>query len=123
MNKNFTEILIEAYDEMGYFEELKIRNYSGRCMYGKECPAISGTPKDINQFIVTAINMMIEKTVGRDTEDEVSDASSDAQSFVEQIMDYRTDGMGLGLVYYWPSEKTFTGEELYELEKHCATMA
>lgn len=94
---NFQELLENA----GY----ETRSYSGRGMFGKQCLAIS---TDDSPFDVAA--NLLETSI---RSIEVSEVEFDQQHFADILRQTRSDSMGLGSVYYWPSETYESGDEDY----------
>lgn len=76
----FEVALIEALNTAG----LKIRRYSGRGMYGKECVAVSDDRR-LQEILADLV-----------------EAYGDNLECAEAIRAARTDNMGLGIVVYWP---------------------
>ena len=72
--------LVEALNTAG----LKIRRYSGRYMYGKECVATSDD-RPLQEILADLI-----------------EAYSDNFECANAIRAARTDDMGRGIVVYWP---------------------
>lgn len=106
----------EGADE-GKFASLMERGYSGRGMYGRQCPAISGSWAACQQFIALAINGEIEQVI-QDAAD--ADGVEDSQrfrelegktnDFVRKVLDFSTDQLGYDIVLYWPQQE-FTSDE------------
>jgi len=91
-------LIKRAIEESG-IEDVNLRSYSGRCMFGRECPGITGNHEDLKAVIAEAINIMID-----DVSDECLN-ECEAKDLVSDIMRYSEDSMGLGSVYYWSREK------------------
>ena len=69
------------------------RAYSGRCMYGRQCPALEGgsVPEVLARLVLL---------VGALEED-----GPLVEEVAEAVRSARTDDMGLGVVVYWPDVK------------------
>ena len=95
MNKEYTiqSLLANAVDQIDL--DVHLRSYSGRCMYEKYCPGITGYHEDLKAVIAEAINILIT-----DVSDEQMN-ERDAHNIVRDIMGYSEDSMGRGSVYYW----------------------
>lgn len=76
------------------FDEFDVKpySYSGRFMYGKTCLAIN----------VHSMGELI-RFVQELTHDVELDPDHPLTEFAEIVNAVRSDQMGLGLVYYWPS--------------------
>lgn len=60
-----------------------VHNYSGRGMYGRQCPAIIGTEYDCMDLLFEAVR-------------------NDPRAFDEyRLKDWSKDNMGYDYVYYW----------------------
>lgn len=74
-------------------EEFKIRSYSGRRMYGKNCLAINGD--NLNMAVIGYL-------IGRNAvEEHEYDPRAETVGDTD-LMRMRSDSMGLGEIYYWP---------------------
>ena len=94
---NAAQIIKDAAESL---DGVSIRtDYSGRCMFGKQCIGIVGDPSDCKQVISDCIYELFEMV---DSE-EIS--VCDAQEIAGEIMDYQEDGMGLQVIFYWTKLK------------------
>lgn len=89
--------------------DIEVRSYSGRAMYGRECVAIVGDISELHALIANVLKeahtTVYEAAIDANDDDEKdqADKESDAMfELIDQIMDYRTDSMGLSTVLYWP---------------------
>lgn len=82
------ERLTELFEEAGY----EVRRYSGRFMYGDECPGV-----DL-ETIGEAFAAVAEVTAAAATNEE-ADETDDVINAVRQA---KTDSMGRGIVLYFP---------------------
>lgn len=82
------ERLTELFEECGY----EVRRYSGRFMYGKECPGIDFA--SIGEMFAA----VAEVTAFAATNEEV-DETDDVINAVRQA---KTDDMGRGMILYFP---------------------
>ena len=95
---NFTnkqkEILFSAIKNISCIDH-EVRSYSGRFMFGKNCLGIvANSPL----FLADIINQIAEKF---DLDDDLD--KSDRAELFSELLDYKTDSMGLSTIYYWPS--------------------
>jgi hypothetical protein len=95
--KRFVEILRAVIDNSGDCD-VKVRSYSGRGMYGEQCVGVDTDGGDFGYGIVAAA--MIEAA-----DDDEREALALAFSKT------RTDGMGRGIIVYWPDVAWPEGEE------------
>lgn len=72
--------------------DLKVRSYSGRGMYGRQCLGIDIGRMNSHEFVANLVRMMVEE--GTEETDRALDA---LQSKIE------TDSMGLGKIIYFPN--------------------
>lgn len=80
--------------------DFDVQSYSGRAMYGKSCLAITGDNRILRKAIAYAIVQAQEAESDPDCDAER--LSMSFEDYVESILDYRQDSMGLGTVIYWP---------------------
>jgi len=99
MSEHTIQSLLKTAIERDYLEEVNLRSYSGRCMYGRECPGITGNHEDLKAAIAGAIKILVVAV----SDEEMNEY--DAIQLIEEIMHYSEDSMGLGSVYYWSREK------------------
>jgi len=91
MKTKFQELLENNADNF----EIKVRSYSGRGMYGKECLAVTGSTREIRDLF---------KEVILDAANELADDEIDLYAFqdvVDSCFEYSQDSMGYDVVYYW----------------------
>lgn len=95
INENVKHPLQIALEDIGLNcgVEFKIRSYSGRGMYGKECLAIDGD--DINL-------MQLGFIMGQQVAEERQYLHTKVFVDESDMSGMRSDSMGLGMVYYWP---------------------
>lgn len=87
---NVEELLIEAAKET----EFRVRNYSGRGMYGRNCLGVVG--ESVGTIIA---DILKEATYLLGDEDDPMQAMRD---LMDLCGEYRTDNMGLSMIVYWP---------------------
>lgn len=91
MKTKFQELLENNADMF----ECKIRPYSGRGMFGKECLAVTGSSSEIKDLF---------KEVILGAANEFADDGLDLYAFqdiVDSCFEYSQDSMGCDAVYYW----------------------
>lgn len=91
MKTKFQELLENNADNF----EIKVRSYSGRGMFGKECLAVTGSSSEIKDLF---------KEVILDAANELADDVIDLYAFqdtVDSCFEYSQDSMGCDVVYYW----------------------
>lgn len=89
------------------------RGYSGRGMFGKECPAITGSWQQCQAFIAQTIRLQIYNVHNNPHVDkdklysiETTDAEQSLNRFIEDILQFSWDQMGRdGVVVYWPAQE------------------
>lgn len=97
----FAEVAEESYVDLR-------TDYSGRGMYGKDCPAVVGSVSQFALFIL-AIDEAIR------IQHPHSEFSSDEAVFLADNVS--TDSMGYSTVFYWPSlELTSYDDEEWDQE-------
>jgi hypothetical protein len=106
------DLLIEVADDV------RVRRYSGRYMYGRDCLAITGPFKSCMQTISEAIQREIEEVYS-----ESADAESDsdykraldvvgrAKATTDTLLGFEQDNLGLDVVLYWPRIKWQESED------------
>lgn len=117
--KFFLSVFKEANDELAA-DSVSIRSYSGRSMYGRNCIAIVGEHTDCMRTIAQMVNNQIDKlhdqacdlcdAADEEQVDAVRTLKDNIQSFVSNVMNSKSDSMGLQVVYYWP-DIAFTEED------------
>jgi rubredoxin len=86
--------------------DVQIRNsYSGRGMYGRACPGITGSHKGCMEVIAEVI-----KEAHRDVVYDVG-SGPDFERLVDALLNYSTDSMGLDIILYWPRLEAFPEPE------------
>lgn len=98
MKKGLVEIM---GGELG----LDIQSYSGRAMYGKKCLAVYGDAGSAQSTLLAVINYLIDSVADESME------RAEASEVAEELLGYRQDSMGLGVVYYWPGVEYKEKEE------------
>lgn len=78
-------ILQQAFEMTDY----RVRSYSGRGMYGRECLGVA-IDNTITNCIIDAIGAAIENDL-------------DVSVLLEEARDARQDAMGMSTILYWPS--------------------
>ena len=76
-------------------------DYSGRCMYGRECVGVVGQMHDIQNFL-------------KEVTSESHYADDESEMFEDWLcycFDYRQDSMGLDIIIYWPDMEAPEEEE------------
>lgn len=76
--------------ELAQIAELKVRSYSGRGMFGKECVGISAD--NVGDTLADLLQ------AAKDAEDDES-----VDVVIDALRDMRTDNLGRGVVVYFPS--------------------
>lgn len=95
--KHALQIALEAMLNQG--EDIHVRSYSGRFMYGKECLAVT-VDRGFNDHQLIALA--------------VSQPGVDVKAITDALQDTRQDSMGLGTVLYWPNVPYVENEEVEE---------
>ena len=99
--------LVERFRDQG----LEPRSYSGRAMYGKQCVGVSGDRSEMNSAIEGIIGDCLQEAYDRGIEEQENENDSDVyenasldelKEFTSDLLCYREDQLGLGVVYYWP---------------------
>lgn len=120
---NIQELLQEACDE----NDVELRSYSGRGMYGDTCIGIVGDQRScfraISDAIRTAVGNVVDNAL--DMTDDASEEEfrqvrkeqEEVDNLIRSLLNYRMDNMGLDIVVYWEDlEYTSQGEEEEEYE-------
>lgn len=89
--------LLEALDD----GDCKLRSYSGRAMYGKECLGI------VVHQPSTALSAIVDACLNH-AEDMSRD---DREDVIRGVGSYRTDNMGLDMIVYFPQVHFVDDEE------------
>lgn len=93
------EQLTAAVDAAGLEDDVLHLDYSGRAMYGATCPAVY-----VDGFgDAAAFLAALTATVAEESN------YFEAQEVVELARTTRTDGMGRGIVAYWPDLRVADG--------------
>jgi hypothetical protein len=77
------DLLQEAIDRANIYDEVSLRSYSGRYMYGKECIGIDGDTNDLLKVVIRAA--IIDNELFEDL----------------NLDDISRDSMGMGSIWYW----------------------
>lgn len=95
--------------------------YSGRAMYGRQCPAITGSMKACQIFLMEMIKEAQHDVneAFRDAGDDLTDNELYAldlkakalDDLVEAVLSFTTDSFGYDIVMYWPGETYVEQEE------------
>jgi len=81
-----------AVDVAGLEEDVLHLDYSGRGMYGNRCPAVYvDNFGEAMAFMIALVGVLAD-----------ADRGDDIYDLVELARSTRTDGMGRGIVAYWP---------------------
>lgn len=99
-------------------DDVSVRySYSGRGMYGKTCPGITGGRSDCMQVIAYVIKeksmdlSRIAREAGRRdteaTEEELFATENDFDRFVGTLLNFDQDSMGRDIIFYWPELDAF----------------
>lgn len=83
--KRMVEILREACDDLD--SGARVRRYSGRAMYGKQCV---GVDTNTSGHDIVAAAMLVAET------------DAEREDLADLFRDTKTDSMGLGVIVYWP---------------------
>lgn len=104
--------------------DIEVREYSGRAMYGKQCIAIVGEMSQMLCLIASVIQNAhteaFDAALHADSDEEKDDAcelTGDVADVISNILDYRTDSMGLSTVLYWPGVEWVEPEMTFDLWK------
>jgi ribosome-binding factor A len=103
--KHALQKLIESSDT-----ELKIRSYSGRGMFGKQC---LGIDVERGQSIGDVFAAILE---GVANDDSVLNGQG-LEEAAEAFRNMSSDNMGLGTIYYFPNVRYIEDEEQDDLEE------
>lgn len=76
--------VIAALEDAGLEQEALREDYSGRGMYGKECPGLVGSRKEFVRFYIR-----LAAQIGADEAEDLANAA-------------REDSMGREEIVYWP---------------------
>lgn len=114
-NHFFNSVLRETAGETkedDKFAQLYNRPYSGRAMYGRPCPAITGSWSACQHFIAQAINGQIGEVAQIACDADNNEAlqrfrelEGKTNQFVRDVLDFRTDSFGYDIIMYWPEQK------------------
>lgn len=97
-------ILAETCEELGDHVSF-CTDYSGRGMFGRTCIGISGQGSDLREVIAYSIKQMtatISATAKRGDDDALADVENDFDNCLDTLLDYCTDDLGQGKIFYWP---------------------
>lgn len=117
MNNQLTQQQLELLVELNSQNELGMRTYSGRGMYGEYCLGFTG--EDLLESLSnelfdgdSILDKALEKTeeveldkVSSKALDEVSKIIKERLEFFQMFLNPRQDSMGLGTIIYFPSIK------------------
>lgn len=101
--------ITEACEQIG--DEVNVRSYSGRGMYGKTCLAITGSMSDCQRVIAEVLKEAAQESfdaainAGDDGDREANAAyelNDQLSALIENIVNFSWDSMGLDVVVYWP---------------------
>lgn len=78
-------------------QEMRIRSYSGRCMYGKECMAlVCENYGQVARVIAGVMRLVCEQAENK------SESPVEVDDVEIKLGRMRMDSMGCGIVAYWP---------------------
>jgi hypothetical protein len=95
------KMIRDAIEELGDDDVSLRESYSGRSMYGRSCPGITGSMSGCMQIIGT----VIKAAHFEHSNDEVI-----FEEVVDMLLDFCQDSMGRDVILYWPQLEAF--EEL-----------
>lgn len=101
MDKHPLQSLIEDGINRGDIHDCKVRSYSGRAMYGKECLGVDidcGGLGSLMSGIVESIAQLVNEHADDDNVDAVMDEISEIARGMKSL---RSDQMGLGTIFYF----------------------
>ena len=108
--KEINKQVLGALHQASEFGQLK--SYSGRGMYGKKCASITDECQDAAmEIIADAIKNFIQYEIIPEIENGENPDNIDYGEFLQRILTFSTDNMGLDVVVYWPS---IEWDEAYE---------
>lgn len=99
MNKHPLQTMFEDLAEELGNDDLSIRSYSGRGMYGKQC---LGVYTDMN--IGSLMAYVVRSLAGVASFDN-QDAEDASEEIAQAFENMQTDSMGLGTIVYFPNVK------------------
>lgn len=94
MASNMAKLMFEVIEEHD-LDDINIRSYSGRCMFGKECLGL--VCDDIGE-VLNVIFLMTQKASAQSKEFLLEDMETMIQNTCQ-------DSMGRGIIVYWPDVK------------------
>lgn len=97
-------ILAEACQDLGDLVSYRT-DYSGRGMYGRSCVGIAGQGSDLREVIAYSIKQMtatIAATAKSGDDDALADVENDFDNCLDTLLDYCSDDLGQGKIFYWP---------------------
>lgn len=116
MNNQLTQQQLELLVELNSQNELGMRTYSGRGMYGEYCLAFAGedlleslsnelfgSVTDVDQF--KTVNGVEQDRTVTEVLDDVDKVVKERLEFFQMFLNPRQDSMGLGTIVYFPSIK------------------
>lgn len=101
--KKLQEYLRDFADDTAGSVEFR-NDYSGRCMYGNRCVALTGSWDDIRRLMAYLIMELLDD-LGRGGTGDPKDLVEPYKDYAQALMNYSQDNMGLDIVVYWPSLK------------------
>ncbi len=114
-------MIIQRIYDAAQESDITFRKYSGRSMYGRQCPAIVGGQAEcrvlVSKVILTLADEMVEASLDCKTEEERLVAFNLKDQFdemMDKILLWETDSMGHDIVMYWPDIDWQTPEETGE---------
>lgn len=103
---------------------VRVRDYSGRGMYGKRCLAITGSNGECQRAIADVVASLMQEVFDAamdavdDTEvDQAHDLNDETQELVCKLLNNRSDSMGLDVVMYWPDIEYVPSDRDEELDE------
>lgn len=110
-DKHPLQLILEALRREG--EEIRIRSYSGRYMYNRECLSVSFDRNDTYELVAKIVERAALKGAAQ-AETKGGFASDHVQAalvpVVQAMGNTEVDSLGMGKIVYWPNVP-FVGEE------------
>lgn len=100
-NKSRLQTILEGHVENS--GNGQVRSYSGRAMYGRECLGID-TSAEIGELFADVLAFV--------------EGEGDTSELQDAFREMRSDAMGRGTIYYWPSIPYVDEDEIDGDEEH-----
>lgn len=98
--------LVDVFRNLGF----EPRSYSGRGMFGRQCVGVSGDSSELKEAIKDAIGELIDDASSTTNEESIETPSEigtldDIRELAQTLVTYEQDSLGMGVIFYWPSEE------------------